>query len=331
MGNDNKGKINMYIDLLKEKILQQQKVYSELKSGRNTDVCYQALKVPNYGTQDKNYTNRLRLVYYLFYEKIEDEEAVLYLFKEELKDRKTNSFQGIGDTLEILTCMLRKYNAEHKYDDLFTQAKNANFDCFCGYDVNIKIIDELSKNDLLDCIYLCQTMEYKDVMEQLVEEWKDTISEWNDSNRITLTRFYSFLGKEKENEELYKKLLESALQTGKASDIVSAYNKMIQYYLGQKEYDTAKVYLDKVRNTGYCQEIQRIRLFGDLLEAAFEIVCNSPETTKELWNWSKIKMREKTNRYGNLYQKGIAAAKAAGDSYADQLEQEYSDWWKAMH
>ncbi len=56
------------------------------------------------------------------------------LFEEELKDRENNSFQEIGSTLRILTWLLRKYNAAHKYDHLLKWAKNANFDCACGYD-----------------------------------------------------------------------------------------------------------------------------------------------------------------------------------------------------
>ena len=65
---------------------------------------------------------------------IEDEEAITYLFQDELKDREQNSFQGIGSTLQILTHLIRKYNADDKYADLLKRAKNANFDCACGYD-----------------------------------------------------------------------------------------------------------------------------------------------------------------------------------------------------
>ena len=45
------------------------------------------------------------------------------LFEEELKDRETNSFQGIGSALEILTFLLMKYNREGTYDSLFERAK----------------------------------------------------------------------------------------------------------------------------------------------------------------------------------------------------------------
>ena len=78
------------------------------------------------------------------------------------------------------------------------------------------------------------------------------------------------------------------------------------------------------------KEIRGIRLFGDLLEAAFEIICNCPNASKKLWKWAKTELQHMSNRYGNLYTKGIAAAKAVNDSYAMRLEKEYSDWCKEV-
>ena len=62
--------------------------------------------------------------------------------------------QGIGTTIEILTYLLGKYNSGHKYDELFFRAKNANFDCACGYSAELVMSETLSDNDLLDCIYI---------------------------------------------------------------------------------------------------------------------------------------------------------------------------------
>lgn len=320
----------MYADLLRNKILDQQTVYESLKADEKETVCYKELKDPECGTKDANYTNRMRLAYYLLYENIVDEEVIAYLFKEELKDRETNSFQGIGNTIHILTYLLRKCNAGQKYDDLFDRAKNANFDCACGYDVNFDISEDIYDNDLMDCIYLCWDLDYKDVMEQLVDEWKESVEEWNNSNRTSLIRFNSFLNRETENEVLYKELMDSAISNGKIFDIVSAYNDLIQYYLRLKKYETAYIYLDELLETVNYKEIKGTRLFRDLLEAAFEIICNCPNTSKKLWKWAKTELRHISNRYGNLYTKGIAAAKADNDSYAEQLEKEYSDWCKEV-
>ena len=90
-----------------------------------------------------------RLAYYLLYH-IEDEEAIAFLFGEELKDRERNSFQEIGSTLEILTHLIRKYNGDGKYTGLLERAKNANFDCACGYDPDGQMEDDLPGEDILE-------------------------------------------------------------------------------------------------------------------------------------------------------------------------------------
>ncbi|MDE7328012.1 MAG: hypothetical protein K2N63_17325, partial [Lachnospiraceae bacterium] len=169
-----------YLNLLETELMKQHDVYLAVKEGHRDSVCYKAYRDKEWGTQDANYTGRLRLACYLLYEKEGDEETVAWLFREELKDREANSFQGIGRTLEILTFLLKKYNDGHKYDDLFVRAKNANFDCACGYGTDFTMSETLSENDLLDCIYLCEELEYKTVMETLVAQWRDSISEWED-------------------------------------------------------------------------------------------------------------------------------------------------------
>ena len=89
----------MYTILIKEKIFEQSEVYRALKSGESTAVQYNGYKDEKWGTKDANYLNRMRLAYYLLYAQIDDEDTIVYLFQEELKDRKSNSFQGIGNTI----------------------------------------------------------------------------------------------------------------------------------------------------------------------------------------------------------------------------------------
>ena len=85
----------MVRDKLKEKIGEQRKVYEALKAGDASLVCYKEFQNGQWGTDDANYTNRLRLAYFLLYEKIDDEGAVAYLFQEELKDREVNMFTTV--------------------------------------------------------------------------------------------------------------------------------------------------------------------------------------------------------------------------------------------
>ena len=63
-----------------------------------------------------------------------------------------------------------------------------------------------------------------------------------------------------------------------------------------------------------------------------EIVCGSEPVPTELWEWAKkylLKM-EKRQKFGNLYEKSIAAAKRCADDLAGDLEKEYDAWKKEM-
>ena len=315
----------MYTELIKDKLFEQSEVYRALKRGETASVQYSGYKDEKWGTRDANYLNRMRLAYYLLYGRIDDEDAIVYLFQEELKDRKSNSFQGIGDTLNVLTSILKRYNNDGRYNGMLEEAKNANFDCACGYDKNYQIDDEVDSLDLMDCIFLSQDLEYKDVMEVLVREWKESIMDWTDGKRDTLIGFNSFLGKEQENEAIYKVLLDNAIMSGKTLNIVSAYNKVIRYYIDIGQFESADFYLRRMIDTTDFKDIERTRLFGDVLEECFEIISGGVKESAELWKWAKPYLKIRTNMYGNLYTKGIAAAKTVGDSYAVELEQEYID------
>ena len=212
----------------------------------------------------------------LLYCHVEDEEVVAFLFGEELKDRERNSFQGIGSTLQILTHLIRKYNGDGKYAGLLKQAKNANFDCACGYDPEGQMEEDFEANSLLDCIYLCREMEYRDVMGSLVDEWKEDTTEWSDSSRRALIDFNTFLGRNAENERLYQEQLKELLSVGNSSarDIISGYKNLIWHYIHSDDYGKAFHLCEKViENTDY-QQIRTLRLFKDILEACFEVAAN---------------------------------------------------------
>jgi len=317
----------MGVERLKAEIEKQQEVYHALKEGHDGTVCYKEFQNGEWGTDDENYTNRLRLAYYLLYCHVDDEEMVVYLFQEELKDRENNSFQGIGSTLQILTQLLRKYNKDSEYADLLMRAKNANFDCACGYDPDGLVDEDLGSNSLLDCIYLCQEMEYRDVMGSLVDEWKGNIAKWNSADRRTLIGFNTFLGRDAENEELYQEQLAESLsaENGRAKEIISGYKDLIWYYLHTGNYEKAHYFCKRVVETTDYSQIRRLRLFGSVLEACFEVTANAPAEAADLWNWAKGELQNmpQSVRYGNLYKKGIAAAQALKDPYGKILEREY--------
>lgn len=319
----------MYIDLLKNKLFEQETVYKAFKENKCNLICYKGYRHESDGLRDENYINRLRLSYYLLYKKIDDEEVVSYLFQEELKDRESSSFQGIGSTMQVLTQLLRKYNTQSKYDSLFKRAKEANFDCACGYDVNGVIDDKIENNSLLDCIFLAWDLDYKDVMAEMVEEWKENVTDWNTDNYKTLIRFNSFLNKEEENEEIYKRLLLSVGRE-RVFNVASAYKDIINYYIEIKNYKIAYKYLSQLLREYNLDEIKNIRLYAYFLEYGLEIMINDSSFRNLLWTWIKPELENRKNMFGNLYIKGIAAAKTVDDPFAEKLECEYISWKKRL-
>ena len=140
--------------------------------------------------KDKNYIERLKLILSILYHKNRNklmskksfEDLLVFLFEEEIKDRQTNSYQGIGTSLEIMSFLFVKlYNDDinkllSKYKDLFDKAKNANFDCNCGYGVDDydyynERLDELSIDAVIsyfidiDDLQLCS---------KFIDIWKET-------------------------------------------------------------------------------------------------------------------------------------------------------------
>lgn len=69
--------------------------------------------------------------------------------------------------------------------------------------------------DVFDCIYLPMELQYLDVAETLVEEWKSGVVDWTDAERKKLIQFYDYLGKNNENAIQYKALLDTAIASRK--------------------------------------------------------------------------------------------------------------------
>lgn len=168
-----------YIDTVREMIYSLNTDVERYTHGDKSDYIYCEEITKDYGSQDKNYTNRTRLCYGLIYDicKISNiEDIIRELFAEEVQSRKKDSFQGVGINLILLTVMLRKY--ESADSQLFEDAKNANFDCYCGYEYETQIykftpIEEIS---LIDAIYLASDMGMTDYLCRFVDEFKENIS-----------------------------------------------------------------------------------------------------------------------------------------------------------
>lgn len=143
-------------------------------SGDKADYAYSAAHSGESGTFDKNYANRMRLCWALYYNvcEVPDKPALVReLFLEELKDRGSNSFQGIGDNLETLTSMLLELG-EPPGSELFVRAKNANFDCACGYEPRILKFTPLDEYTPYECINTLSELGENELVCALTDEFK---------------------------------------------------------------------------------------------------------------------------------------------------------------
>lgn len=146
-----------YKELLRQMIIECQNDADSFLSGNKQDYLYCKERNETDGDTDKNYTNRTRVCYGLMYGDYSPdiiEDAVRELFETEITARENDSFQGVGINIEMLTALLSKYN---NADDqkLFERAKNANFDCFLGYNKDCcqKAFKPLDSFFLEDCVY----------------------------------------------------------------------------------------------------------------------------------------------------------------------------------
>ncbi|OEJ14134.1 hypothetical protein BFL38_05230 [Brachyspira hampsonii] len=143
---------------------------------------------------DKNYLLRARLSFsIIYYKNVQalNKEAlkniIIYLFNEELKDRETSKYKGIGIALESLTFLLSKYNKDNK--ELFEKAKKINNDCAIGYDSNVRFETDIEKLNIQYCMHYALELGFKDLYYELIDIWKSGIKKWD---RINLERLRDF-------------------------------------------------------------------------------------------------------------------------------------------
>ena len=277
-------------------------------------------------TKDKNYIERLKLVLSILYHKNRNElmnkksfeDLLVFLFEEEIKDRQTNSYQGIGTSLEIMSFLFVKlYNDDinkllFKYKDLFDKAKNANFDCNCGYGVDDydyynEKLDELNLDSIIS--YFIDIDESK-LLSKLVDIWKSTVKEW-DKNNLDKLKYYESLIEDKESLlETTKKLFEMAVQENESNwDIVSALNNYLKSLIDDNKYDYAwqliSKYMNNIKNI-QDDKFYNINLGRFIIERAADIMLNinNDKLEKEIWAFiSEPFTAEHHSFYLKLYEK----------------------------
>lgn len=317
----------MYQDIIRSKLAEQAEVLDRALAGDLSSVRYTAEHTPGQGTSDRNFINRLRFVFFLLFERVDQEALVKTLFEEELKDRETNSFQGIGKGLEALTLLLRRYNADGSCDALIERAKNANFDCCCGYNSDVDFPEDLSAYTLKDCIYLALELQYLDEARELVDLWRAGVTEWNASAWHTLAYFNDRVGRSAENEAPYQALLDFARQEGQAFQIASASQDLFRHYIQSARWPEALRTFQTLQSEIDFSLVERYNLMSFLLEDCMDFVSGCPEPARAVWDWAKPRLRKKSdNLYGRLYKKAIDVARRLDEPFSAEMAEAYAVW-----
>lgn len=85
-------------------------------------------------SEPDNYKKRYALAIALQYDYNPDDlELVRFLMENEVKSRENDPYQGIGNTLTLISYLLAKFKRPENVW-LFEKAKCANFDTYCGYE-----------------------------------------------------------------------------------------------------------------------------------------------------------------------------------------------------
>lgn len=185
---------------------------------------------------DKNYLLRARLSFsIIYYKNVQalNKEAlkniIIHLFNEELKDRETSKYKGIGIALESLTFLLSKYNKDNK--DLFEKAKKINTDCAIGYDSNVRFESDIEKLTIQYCMHYALELGFKDLYYELIDVWKSSIKNWDRINLERLRDFEIEIGNKEGELEANKKLYEIVKSDYDKNKQNQALSKKYLFYL----------------------------------------------------------------------------------------------------
>lgn len=306
-------------------------------AGLLSPYCYQEGHDKDKGTFDKNYVRRQRLCYALLFfgqtrkgwTKEEYHALIRGVFKQELMDRETNSFQGIGANLEILTQLLQTCDSP-KDKPLFERAKNANFDCHCGYVVqHYGYPDRPDGFSLEDGINTMIDLQENDAARRLIALWKESKGTLEKNDYRILGYWQKWLGSREQEADARRAELEKTLLEDKdnAWEICSVCEQLLRVLIEAGMWEEARERLMWMREwlKPAREQWWGIGLGRFALEDCMDLVIHGGGREKELWEWSRPYLHlAADNMHGNLYQKTAEAARLMGESeLGDEMEERY--------
>ncbi|MEQ4691555.1 hypothetical protein [Providencia manganoxydans] len=326
-----------------------QEVLKILKTGDLTPYTYCKAQHKDYGTYDANYDARHHIARGLQFTPELDgqegvEELIRNLLKEEIKDRETNSFQGIGSTVEILVQLLQAYG--HDADQLlFEQVKEANFDCHCGFEAGQpkRERDVYKLRDIQECIEILNQLKEHEAMSALIDIWKEQQTQWNAQNLSTWRYMERDRGNTQGEIQALQMLTDLTIQNGSLWDKCSMLNALLEKLLEADCTDQAEKSMQQIIPLFECsiyedQQWLQANLSKFILMNATKLVIQQHEKAlklndntqienldfknKQLWKWINPYLKNVIKRDcpWNLYRIGAQAAQIMGDiKFSEQL------------
>ncbi|WP_300365116.1 hypothetical protein [Brachyspira sp.] len=285
---------------------------------------------------DKNYLLRARLSFSIIYYKnlnALNKEAVkniiIHLFNEELKDRKTSKYKGIGIALESLTFLLNKYNKDNK--SLFDEAKKANSDCSMGYDSNVRFETDIEKLTIQYCMHYALELGFKDLYYELIDIWKSSITNWDRINLERLRDLEIEIGNKDGELEANKKLYSIAKNDYDKNNqnqmlakkylfyLISYLSNYIENLIKLSNYDEAMniilMNIDEIKSINN-NAFYNIHAGLSITDNALKIIINTDinDKTNSLWDFIKLAFVNEHNPYSKtVYDNCIKASEKMND------------------
>lgn len=281
-------------EILNEMLCELKAELEKYLAGSENEYFYKRVHTEKYGDIDGNYRNRTRICYGLLFNVCEVDEpvrekTVRELLEQEIISRENESFQGFGENLEILTLLMRKYRRPEDRK-IFERAKNANFDCFCGYDpdneCNSKFYDSYKTDPeeyggIEELIYLADDLDMKKYVCMLVDLFVQRDMSINDCKK--LLHYSQYTGREQDRERAVTNLFELVRSAPEADDMqrLRAYEEMIGLLTEKGE--AAKAF------SLLCEGSAELRKFNksSFYDSALKIMDISKDKVREVWEYAK--------------------------------------------
>ena len=276
-----------YIEIFKEMLGSLRADVKKYISGNKEEYLYKKQHTEKWGDTDCNYTNRQRLLYGLLYKvcdvaKPDRERIIRELLETEIVSRENESFQGIGENLEMLTYLMYPYRRKED-EKLFERAKNANFDCFCGYmhdaldAYNSYYEKPIDSYSLERCIDISGELGLKEFCCRFVDIYKDQVTDIADYR--SLKRYSEYTGRREDFtfavEGRFKKAL---LEKRDSFEMVCAYDDYIELLLEEGKNNEAYLRFNECRE--YYSEYGR-----SAWQIGIKLMQLMPDNAEEIWRF----------------------------------------------